>query len=138
MRSHAGGRPRKYKKEVMDRRVGRIKSRNSRGAGLFYIKVEERDGRATIAWTKRDSWRDWASLTSAEGSMSEGCYLLRTNITEWSAEEFTPTNRNFPDTRPFTQMGKRTPTIHCAEFFNRLGAMASLRATNRGGSGVSN
>ena len=71
---------RKCKKEVIDRRVGRIKSRNSRGAGLFDIKVEEREGRATIAWTKRDAWRDWASL-------SEGCYLLRTNVMEWSAEE---------------------------------------------------
>ena len=58
----------------------RIKSQNSRGAGLFDIKVEERDGRATIAWTKKDSWRDWASL-------SEGCYLLRTNVMEWSAED---------------------------------------------------
>jgi len=71
---------RKCKKEVIDRRVGRIKSRNSRGAGLFDIKVAERDGRATIAWTKRESWQDWASL-------SEGCYLLRTNITEWSVED---------------------------------------------------
>jgi len=71
---------RKYKKEVIDRRVGRIKSQNSRGAGLFDIKVEERDGRVMIAWTKRESWQDWATL-------SEGCYLLRTNVTEWSPEE---------------------------------------------------
>ena len=72
---------RKCKKEVIDRRVGRIKSQNSRGAGLFDIKVEERDGRAMIAWSKRDAWRDWASL-------SEGCYLLRTNVVDWSAEDF--------------------------------------------------
>jgi len=58
---------------VIDRRVGRIKSQNSRGAGLFEIKVEERDGRTTMTWSKRDAWRDWASL-------SEGCYLLRTNM----------------------------------------------------------
>jgi len=60
---------RKCKKEVIDRRVGRIKSQNRRGAGLFDIKVEERDGRVMIAWTKRESWQDWATL-------SEGCYLL--------------------------------------------------------------
>ena len=71
---------RKCKKETIDRRIGRIKSKNSRGAGLFDIIVTENDGRATISWTKRESWRTWASL-------SEGCYLLRTNITDWSAED---------------------------------------------------
>jgi transposase len=71
---------RKCKKEVIDRRVGRIKSKNSRGAGLFDIKVEEIDGRAKISWTKKESWQTWASL-------SEGCYLLRTNVMDWSAEE---------------------------------------------------
>ena len=71
---------RKCKKEVIDRRVGRIKCKNSRGAGLFDIKVEEVDGRAKISWTKKESWQTWASL-------SEGCYLLRTNVMDWSAEE---------------------------------------------------
>jgi len=71
---------RKCKKEVIDRRIGRIKSKNSRGAGLFDIKVEEQDGRATISWTKKATWQEWASL-------SEGCYLLRTNITDWSPED---------------------------------------------------
>ena len=71
---------RKCKKEVIDRRVGRAKLKNSRGAGLFDVKVEEKDGRAMIFWTKKESWQEWASL-------SEGCYLLRTNITDWSAED---------------------------------------------------
>ena len=71
---------RKNKKEVIDRRVGRILSKNSRGAGLFDVKVTEVDGKAVISWTKRDSWQNWASL-------SEGCYLLRTNVTDWSPEE---------------------------------------------------
>ena len=71
---------RKCRKEVIDRRIGRIKSKYSRGAGLFDICVSEKDGRAVISWTTKDSWREWASL-------SEGCYLLRTNITDWSAED---------------------------------------------------
>jgi len=71
---------RKCKKEVIDQRVGRAKLKNSRGAGLFDIKVEEKDGRAAIFWTKKESWHQWASL-------SEGCYLLRTNTTDWSAED---------------------------------------------------
>jgi transposase len=49
---------------------------------LFDIKVTENKEtkRAEISWTKKDSWQDCASL-------SEGCYLLRTNITDWSAED---------------------------------------------------
>jgi transposase len=71
---------RKCKKETIDRRIGRIKMKNSRGAGLFDITVTETDGRAMISWTKKESWQDWATL-------SEGCYLLRTNITDWSPED---------------------------------------------------
>lgn len=71
---------RKWKKEVIDRRVGRILAKNSRAAGLYEITVTETDGRAAIEWTKNDAWRDWAEL-------SEGCYLLRTNVTDWSTED---------------------------------------------------
>jgi len=46
----------------------------------FRIRNLPRDGRATISWTKKESWRDWAAL-------SEGCCLLRTNIRDWSAED---------------------------------------------------
>jgi transposase len=71
---------RKWRKEVIDRRVGRVMAKNSRAAGLFQVEVQETDGRATIAWQKKDAWRDWARL-------SEGCYLLRSNVTDWSSEE---------------------------------------------------
>jgi len=71
---------RKWKKEVIDRRVGRVMAKNSRAAGLFEVDVAEVDGRARITWRKKDAWRDWATL-------SEGCYLLRSNVTDWSSEE---------------------------------------------------
>jgi transposase len=71
---------RKWKKEVIDRRIGKIMARNSRAAGLFVIEVKEVDGHAVVSWTKSDTWREWATL-------SEGCYLLRTNVTDWSAED---------------------------------------------------
>jgi transposase len=71
---------RKWKKEVIDRRIGRIMARNSRAAKLFEVDVKEVDGRAVVSWTKNAKWRDWATL-------SEGCYLLRTNVTDWSAED---------------------------------------------------
>ena len=72
---------RKWKKEVIDRRIGSVMAKNSRAAGLFEVDVQQTaDGRATISWEKKDAWRDWAKL-------SEGCYLLRSNVKDWSSEE---------------------------------------------------
>lgn len=72
---------RKWKKEVLDRRIGALMSKNSRAAGLFEVEIHEApDGQTTITWRKKESWRDWAAL-------SEGCYLLRSNVTDWSAED---------------------------------------------------
>ena len=72
---------RKYKPVTIAKRLGKLLGRNSRAAGLFQTDVlEEADGRAKLVWKKVASWRDWAEL-------SEGCYLLRSNITDWSGEE---------------------------------------------------
>jgi transposase len=72
---------RKWTKETIDRRIGRILSKNSRAAGLFEIEIHQTDGqRVTVAWRKKEKWRDWAVL-------SEGCYLLRSNVADWSAED---------------------------------------------------
>jgi hypothetical protein len=62
-------------------RLRRVMANNSRAAGLFEVDVSEAsDGRTTISWNKKDGWRDWAQL-------SEGCYLLRSNVMDWSSEE---------------------------------------------------
>lgn len=71
---------RKFAKELIDQRIGRIKSKNSRGAGLFEIKAEETPEGTRVSWTKKDQWQDWASC-------SEGCYMLRTNIMDWTEGE---------------------------------------------------
>ncbi len=71
---------RKWKKQVIDRRIGRIMAKNSRAAALFEVEVKQVKGRAVVSWTKKDQWRDWATL-------SEGCYLLRTNVSDWPAED---------------------------------------------------
>jgi len=76
----ASCRKRKWRKEVVDRRIGKIMAHNSRAAGLFEVEVKQVDGRAVVSWTKNEKWRDWATL-------NEGCYLLRTNVTDWSAED---------------------------------------------------
>jgi transposase len=69
----------------VERQIGRLLQRNSRAAGLFDVEVGEEErggepGRLSLSWTKGERWREWAEL-------SEGCYLLRSNVTEWSAEE---------------------------------------------------
>ena len=72
---------RKYKPQVIERRVGRLLGQNSRAVGLFQVEVKARAGGGTqLKWTKVEAWRRWAEL-------SEGCYLLRTNVKDWSAQE---------------------------------------------------
>jgi transposase len=72
---------RRHQLKVIERRVGKLMGKNSRAAGLFDIHVEKgANGGATVKWTKREAWRDWARL-------SEGCYILRSNIRDWSPEE---------------------------------------------------
>ena len=34
----------------------------------------------SISWSSNRDWQDWAAVT-------EGCYILRTNITDWNAEQ---------------------------------------------------
>ena len=52
-----------------------------RAAGLFDVDVRERkDGGSELVWKKVKAWQDWSEL-------SEGCYLLRTNVADWSDEE---------------------------------------------------
>jgi len=37
-------------------------------------------GRAKLVWSKKETWCQWAEL-------SEGCQILPSNITDWSAQE---------------------------------------------------
>lgn len=74
-------RKRKLNPMVVERRIGRLLGQNSRAASLFKIDVKRReDGGATVEWVRDDTWLEWAAL-------SEGCYLLRSNVTDWSAKE---------------------------------------------------
>ena len=65
----------------IERRVGRLLGKNSRGAGLFRVQVQAAaDGRATIRWSCKTTARAWAQL-------SQGCYLLRSNVADWEPSE---------------------------------------------------
>ena len=66
---------------MVERRVGKLLQTNSRAAGLFKVEVSaSEDGRAAVSWKKMEAWRNWAEL-------SEGCYLLRSNIMDWDAQQ---------------------------------------------------
>lgn len=80
-RMAAGCQKRKQKPTTVARRVGRLLGQNTRAEQLFDVNVgEAADGRATVTWTRREAFAAWAEL-------SEGCYLLRSNVTDWSGEE---------------------------------------------------
>ena len=67
----------------VERQVGRLLGRNSRGAGAFKITFEpapERGSGLRLRWEKNAAWSEWASH-------SEGCYLLRSNIKDWTAQD---------------------------------------------------
>jgi transposase len=66
---------------VIERRVGRLLGQNTRAAGLFDVQVcADRNGNAQITWKKVETWRAWAQL-------SEGSYVLRSNVRDWSDED---------------------------------------------------
>jgi transposase len=65
----------------IERRVGRLLGQNTRAAGLFDIQIKtDAAGAAQLTWTKVEKWRAWARL-------SEGSYVLRTNVAGWSDED---------------------------------------------------
>jgi transposase len=67
--------------QKVEREVGRMLGQNTRAARLFKVDVAQReDGGARLNWHKIEDVRDWATL-------SAGCYLLRTNVLDWTDEE---------------------------------------------------
>ena len=68
---------------VIERQVGRFLQRNSRAAGGFSIAITEDEQAPSglkLRWSHHPEWDQWARL-------SEGVYILRTNIAEWTDEE---------------------------------------------------
>jgi transposase len=75
----------KPNRSQVERQIGRLLGRYSRAAGLFDVRVGdvEREGVSgflQVTWNKKKAWRKWAQL-------SEGCYLLRTNLVDWTAKD---------------------------------------------------
>lgn len=68
---------------LVERQIGRLLQRNTRAAGGFEIHVDQAPERASglrLRWKQRAEWLEWAQQT-------EGCYILRTNVSGWSSED---------------------------------------------------
>jgi transposase len=66
----------------IERQIGRLLQRNCRAAARFSITLSEAHHLASalkLHWTHRPEWDDWALV-------SEGTYILRTNIHDWTDE----------------------------------------------------
>jgi transposase len=67
----------------VERQIGRLLERNRRAAQRFEIQVTEEStvpSGLRLAWSVRSEWDEWALA-------SEGCYVLRTNVADWSHEQ---------------------------------------------------
>jgi hypothetical protein len=65
---------------IAHQRLGRLKERYWRAAGACEVQVTPLakpagKARLSLTWTRNERWQEWAAL-------AEGCYLLRTNLTE--------------------------------------------------------
>ncbi len=66
----------------LERQIGRLLGRNTRAAGRYLVELVEDTTVAAglrLQWSVKPEWDDWARH-------SEGCYVLRTNIADWSAQ----------------------------------------------------
>jgi len=92
----------KRDRAVLERRIGRLLGKNSRAAGGFKIEVAEDKtcpASLQLRWWHIEAWRQWSSL-------SEGCYLLRTNLTEQSPEKLWQTYMQLTDVEAVFRTGK--------------------------------
>jgi transposase len=67
----------------IERQIGRLLGRNSRAAARYAIRLlddRSADSKLRLEWSIRAEWDDWARHT-------EGCYVLRTNVRDWTPEE---------------------------------------------------
>jgi transposase len=67
----------------VERQIGRLLGRNSRAAGRFVVELVDDPSLPSalrLKWSLRADLDEWARY-------SDGCYILRTNIADWTAED---------------------------------------------------
>ena len=73
---------RKLDRSPLERQIGRLFERNSRAAGRYLATLIDDPNLPAglrLDWSIRPEWEDLSRF-------SEGCYVLRTNVNDWSAE----------------------------------------------------
>lgn len=74
---------RRLDRDAIHEQIGRLRERYSRAAGRYEIRLLDDPTRSSglhLHWSPRAGWDEWARH-------SEGCYVLRTNVTDWEAED---------------------------------------------------
>jgi len=69
-------------RSATERQIGRLLGRNSRAAARYAIRVVADPvlpAGLRLEWSMRAEWDDWSRH-------SEGCYVLRTNLRDWTSE----------------------------------------------------
>jgi transposase len=68
---------------ALERQIGRLLERNSRASARYSISLTQDQATPAgvkLKWSTRPEWDDWAKL-------SEGTYILRSNIHHWTDQE---------------------------------------------------
>jgi len=68
---------------ALERQIGRLLERNARAAARYSISILDDESTASgvrLKWSAQPQWDEWAAL-------SEGTYILRSNIQQWTDEE---------------------------------------------------
>jgi transposase len=66
----------------IERQIGRLLGSNSRAAGRFVARLLDDPSTGAglrLDWSTRDQWDEWSRH-------SEGCYVLRSNVNDWTPE----------------------------------------------------
>ena len=74
---------RRLNAHALERQIGRLLGRNARAAARYSISIEDdhtQDSGLRLQWRVHLQWEEWANL-------SEGTYILRSNVHEWTDEE---------------------------------------------------
>lgn len=89
----------------VEREVGRLLGQNTRAARLFEVEVSTTEGgRASLQWKKVKPVQDWHAL-------ADGCYLLRTNVRNWSDEDLWKAYMQLTEAEAAFQIHKSDLTI---------------------------
>jgi transposase len=73
--------PGKLEIGTVERSIGRLMQRNTRAASFFDVRVtQDATGQTQLTWKRSE-----VPLSLAE--LRDGCYLLRTNVSDWTPEE---------------------------------------------------